>query len=418
MSQTPPTPDAAPHAEPSPPTAVAQTNTGVVTTRRTGATYPALDGLRTVAVAAVVTTHVAFSTGRYERGFGNNFLARMDSGVTIFFVLSGFLLIRPWLLTIAEGRDLPSTRVYALRRFARIYPAYLAAVTLAFLVLPENRGVTLGDWVRHVFLLQTYGTGHLRGGLTQTWSLCVEWAYYLALPFFGILLVRWSRDRWRPGLLLGVLGGLVAFSVAWEVVTHPLGGAFATSGLWLPAYVAWFAGGMFLAVLKVHLDTQTVRQDSRWWFAEELGRHPWTCWAIAGLCYFAALTPIAGPRSFTESGLGTTITKHLLYLVVAVMLAWPAIFGESRSVQALLGNRVMRYFGEISYGVFLYHLVVLQGVMWLLDYSLFTGDVVQVLPLTLVGTGVLAALSYRFLERPLIRRAHRVRSGGGVPVRG
>jgi len=61
---------------------------------------------------------------------------------------------------------------------------------------------------------------------------------------------------------------------------------------------------------------------------------------------------------------------------------------------------------------------VLQGVMWLLDYSLFTGDVVQVLPLTLVGTGVLAALSYRFLERPLIRRAHRVRSGGGVPVRG
>ena len=64
--------------------------------------FPALDGLRALAVTAVVGTHCAYWTYRYGRGVGQGLLARLDSGVAIFFVLSGFLLSRAWLIAAAE----------------------------------------------------------------------------------------------------------------------------------------------------------------------------------------------------------------------------------------------------------------------------------------------------------------------------
>jgi peptidoglycan/LPS O-acetylase OafA/YrhL len=121
------------------------------------------------------------------------------------------------------------------------------------------------------------------------------------------------------------------------------------------------------------------------------------------------MTPVAGPRSIQASTAGQAVTKQTLYLVMAVALVWPAVFGRSQSVQAVFGNRVMRYAGDISYGVFLYHLLVLDGVMNLLDNPLWTGKVVQVLPLTVAGSVALAAVSFRYLERPIIVWAH----GGG-----
>ena len=110
---------------------------------------PALDGLRAVAAGAVLLTHVAFRTGQTQAGAGGAVLARFDAGVAVFFVLSGFLLY-------------PATRPlgrYALRRAARILPAYwvlLAAVTVA-------GSVPAAYW----WLGQGYGTDPLTGPLTR-----------------------------------------------------------------------------------------------------------------------------------------------------------------------------------------------------------------------------------------------------------
>src|SRR4029453_8592072 len=90
--------------------------------------FPALDGIRAMAVLMVVLTHCAYWTGRYERGPAQGLLARMDFGVALFFVLSGFLLSRAWLNNAALGRTGPSLRVYFWRAAGRILPASRARV--------------------------------------------------------------------------------------------------------------------------------------------------------------------------------------------------------------------------------------------------------------------------------------------------
>src|SRR6266516_1997197 len=99
--------------------------------RRAGApgrSLPMLDGLRAVAALAVLLTHVAFQTGEVARAAGGAVLARLDAGVAVFFVLSGFLLYRPYALARASGTPRPSIRRYVLRRAARILPAYWLAL--------------------------------------------------------------------------------------------------------------------------------------------------------------------------------------------------------------------------------------------------------------------------------------------------
>jgi peptidoglycan/LPS O-acetylase OafA/YrhL len=387
--------------------------------------FPSLDGMRAVAVLAVVVTHVAFQTGRYERGFAGSALARLDVGVAIFFVISGFLLVQPWFRVAAVGGPIPSLRVYVVRRVARIMPAYVAAVVLALLTVPENSGAGAGDWVRQLLLLQNYGAGNLKEGLTHTWSLSTEVAFYTLLPLLGVAVLWLCRSRWRPRAVAVALAVLAAVPVGWYLFLHESAGdRWATGGLWLPGYLGWFAAGMALALVRVHVDLGDAAPGSGWVRVDALGRHPFTWWAVALGAFLVAASPVAGPRTLESLTSWEAVTKSLLYLVVATAVVAPAALAESPVTTTLLGNRFMRYLGDISYGVFLYHLVVLEWVVAALGLPLFTGDLVQVLPLVLAGTVLLAAVSRRVLEEPVLRWAHRFRprrgvnrSGGSTTVR-
>ena len=97
---------------------------------------------------------------------------------------------------------------------------------------------------------------------------------------------------------------------------------------------------MALAVIRVHLDHGQVDESSRWWFAEERGRRPFTCWALAAVAFFAAMTPIAGTRSLVATTIGQSFTKQTLYVIMAMAFAWPAVFGRPAVTEALFGNPV------------------------------------------------------------------------------
>lgn len=87
--------------------------------------FPLLDGLRAVAAMLVLVFHVVQQTGHVPRPIRDLSL----EGIAIFFVLSGFLLYRPFARSRLKGEGLPSVKAYARRRLLRIVPAYWAALT-------------------------------------------------------------------------------------------------------------------------------------------------------------------------------------------------------------------------------------------------------------------------------------------------
>ena len=92
-----------------------------------------LTGMRAVGVLLVVGTHAAYGTGMLSHGYVGMLYSRLEVGVSIFFVLSGFLLFRPWVRAAAHGTP-PLVSRYALHRLRRVMPAYLVTVLIAYLV--------------------------------------------------------------------------------------------------------------------------------------------------------------------------------------------------------------------------------------------------------------------------------------------
>jgi peptidoglycan/LPS O-acetylase OafA/YrhL len=356
-----------------------------------GGRVASLTGIRAVAATLVVATHAAYTTGKYPQGYVGLVYSRLEIGVPIFFVLSGFLLFRPWVKAAADGSPAPSVRRYAWHRVRRIMPAYIVTVVLAYLIYHfrnagPNPGHTWTGLLRNLTLTQlytdNYGYGYLHQGLTQMWSLAVEVAFYVVLPALAyLLLVVVCRRAWRPGLLLTAIGVLGLISPAWLVLVHTT--EFLPDGarLWLPTYLLWFLGGMALAVLQV------------------LGVR---CYAFVALplavvSYFIAATPVAGEPTTSPSGLAQSIVKAVFFTAIAALLIAPPALGDDGWYTRMLASRPMVWLGEISYEIFLVHLVVMELTkVEVLRSQVYTGSVLQLFVVTMVLTIPAAWLLHRF----------------------
>lgn len=370
--------------------------------------FGALDGLRAIGALAVLSTHVGFESGDALRGPFRGLLSRLDAGVAVFFVISGFLLYRPHLVAMVQARSRPAARDYFWHRALRILPALWIATVLAALLLPHDRRVDLGQYLRHASLIHIYFANHQVAGLTQMWSLATEVAFYVLLPLLAWLLCRRGfssrRDVRRQ---LTVFGIFAVAGPVWMAVTtthgHPAG------GLWLPGYLGWFGAGMAVAVWQV-ARSEGLLQDR---FLGRLADSPGTVWAGALAVFALATSPLAGPYDLSPVTPGQAATKNLLYAILAVLIVFPAVACVSESsepaVVRALGGRVGHFLGDISYGVFAYHVVVLGVVERLTGHVVFTGRFATLFWLTLSLSVVLATLSYRLIERPIMRRGRRDR---------
>lgn len=369
--------------------------------------FPVLDALRAVGAFAVVLTHVTFWTGDYLRhGIVGRMLPRLDVGVAIFFVLSGFLLAHQYFAAASRGRAHDSVGRYYWKRFLRIYPPYVIGVVPALVFVGANAGADLGDWASVLTLTDIYTSDALRPGMTQMWSLATEVSFYALLPLLMLVAgaTRGRRPTTRRVALL--LGALVVLNVVWTLVLDERVPEAALSAQWLPNYLMWFCAGMALAWIHVLATRPGGAPRLHWLFA--LARQPGVCWALAVSLLVLAATPISGPMLFDPPTAAEALTRQVLYAFIGGLIVLTGVFPDERSRYArVMSRRLPRRLGHISYGVFCLHLVVLHFVYWATPFTMFEGtDLFPVLGLTLLITLPLAELLYRFVEVPAMRLRH------------
>ncbi|WP_333894454.1 acyltransferase [Mycolicibacterium gadium] len=349
-----------------------------------------LTGVRAVAALLVMLTHAAYTTGKYTHGYLGLVWSRAEIGVPVFFVLSGFLLFSPWVQAAATGDSPPSVRRYAWHRVRRIMPAYVVTVLAAYLLYHfrtagPNPGHTWEGLFRNLTLTQIYTDNYLYSflhqGLTQMWSLAVEVAFYIALPALAyLLLVVLCRRQWRPGLLLTGLGALALLTPAWLILVHTTDFLPDAARLWLPTYLVWFLGGMLLAALQ------------------PLGVRAYglACIPLALVCYLIVSTPIGGEPTTSPAELREALVKAGFYAVIATLMVAPLALGDRGLYARFLSSRPMVFLGEISYEIFLIHLLTMELVMVeIVRYPIYTGSMWWLFVVTFVVTVPLAWLLHR-----------------------
>ncbi|UOY02197.1 acyltransferase family protein [Blastococcus sp. PRF04-17] len=381
---------------------------------RTEHEFPGLDGVRVLAATAVVLTHAAFWTTAGGSTVADRALARLDVGVAVFFVLSGFLLGRPFVRAAASGRPRPRAAGYLWRRGLRILPAYWVAVVAALLLLPGNEEATVGDWVRHLLLVQIYDGRPDAVGLTHLWSMCTEVSFYLLLPWLAAGLLRLAGRTWRPDRLLAALVVLALAGWVWVAGIWLLDLDGVTPHLWLPTHLAWFAGGMALAVLSLGDPDRTTARVAR-----DVASSFWTCWALAAAAFWLACSPVAGPLGLEDPTPAQAVAKSMLYLAVGVLLVAPLVLGRRPlgAVGSVLGGRPARVLAELSYGLFLFHMPVLVGLYHLLGWPPFSGPFWFVAIVTWLGGTAVAGACYLLLEKPVRRWRSLVPAQAPEPAR-
>lgn len=369
-------------------------------------TYAELDGMRAVGAIAVVATHTAFWAGVYGEGVLGALTHRLEVGVAIFFVLSGFLLGRPWVARALDASPPPltrgSVRRYYRRRVFRIFPVYVVTVVAAMTLLPENRGDGLGVWMQNLTLVAHLGDPDLPAGLTQMWSLTVEASFYLALPLIGWSLVRLGRGSMTR--LMTALGALALFSIAWNVVSWGLeSGLSIALRAQLPSHLGWFVAGMALAALATDADSGTPSVLTR--HASRLAADRSTCWVAAAAVLLLVATPLGGPVGLFQPDPDQALVRHVGYALVALLLVAPCVLSPRPT--SWLAHPVARHLGHTSFALFCCHLIVIELVVPGFGFTQFEISWPLLLVLVLAISQAVSEVLYRVVERPANRLGHR-----------
>ena len=265
--------------------------------------FAGLNGLRAFGALLVLTTHVGFHSGASLNSTFNGLLSRLDIGVSIFFVISGFLLFRPHAESWIFGRPRPRTTRYFWHRALRILPALWLAVLAAALLL-DRPAEPLRVYLRHASLTQIYGDGNAAQGLTQMWSLATEMAFYLVLPLLAWVLTRGRATRRGVAARGALLAGSVGAGALWMAITASQ--AEGQRALWLPGYMGWFGMGMAVALWQTGRAADLL---PRTWL-DAVARHPGTLWGLAGALYLVLVSPVAGPYSLVQASPGQVEGCH------------------------------------------------------------------------------------------------------------
>lgn len=342
---------------------------------------PDIDGLRAVAVLAVVGYH-----------YGPSYVPGGFVGVDVFFAISGYL-ITGLLATAFETQTLGYSLLdFYRRRLRRIFPAvslvlgfclvvgWLFLFPLEYRSLGKHVAASAGFIQNFTLWLEAgyFDTGAIQKPLLHFWSLAVEEQFYIFWP-----LALWIIMRRRWPVMASILA-IAALSFAWNLWL--VWNGHSSAAFYLPITRAWeLMVGAWLAIAHHH----ALPWLSKWASAQSwLGAILIALGIVLirpeyGFPGFWALFPVVGTALLINAGPTTFLNGRLLSLRPAVWI------------------------GLISYPLYLWHWVLLSLTFTIFGLTGdFTGHVVKVILIAL--SFVLAWLTYRGLEKPLRRRKGRV----------
>ncbi len=347
-----------------------------------------LDGLRALAVGLVLIAHFPAI-----EGIGLTFFAKAAAsglrigylGVDIFFILSGYL-ITSILIREKQSGTFSFKRFY-LKRTLRIFPIFYLTLFAVLLVF----GLSQAEfWANALYVSNYYYTFSTESSpLRHTWSLSVEEQFYLFWPLIVALCPLQRLGRTVVYGVIAILAVAITLSVLW---LDPFDfNRFSVRAL--PFRVLSLGIGAYIAI-----------------HPERVARIPLR---IPLLLVFACPIMVIGLYGY-DGYVGPSVQ-------LLVMAAWSAsifltvLLGGDRgnaAIKALFANGPMVYIGRISYGLYLYHYVVLVGLGALAGHA-SNGVAWQTFLAALALTFAIAAASFQWIEKPCLRLKHRLATQQG-----
>jgi peptidoglycan/LPS O-acetylase OafA/YrhL len=327
---------------------------------------PDIDGLRAIAVLAVLFFHAEVSV------FSGGYV-----GVDVFFVISGYLITTKIAQGIQTGTF--SFITFYEQRIRRIFPALFAVIISTLLIggwlfdaesyteLGESSVATTLSLANIFFWMQAgyFDKPSVLKPLLHTWSLSIEEQFYLILPLALVLLFRFFRSRVLLALII-----LFTVSLALSIYILPRD---ADATFYLLQYRAWeLLLGSFFALNPFRL---------KYWQRNIL--------SFAGICMIlTAIITFSGKTSFPGFA-------ALLPVVGAALIIQSGIDGTSY-VGKILGARPFVFIGKISYSLYLWHWPLIAFGKYYLIRETTAMDII----VWLLVTFILSTLSWKFIETP------------------
>jgi peptidoglycan/LPS O-acetylase OafA/YrhL len=382
------------------------------------------NGVRGIGMLLVFLTHLFLladvepDNNMRSYGWAAPILGHIDLGLAAFFALSGYLIARPFARWYVIGTRKPGLRSYARNRVLRVVPAFYLFTVLVLLRFgldgtlesgADNTSSALQIVGQFLFVQGQLG-GPAVVPIGPAWSIGAEVGFYLVIPVAAWLaMLMGSRLRGperRAAFGVAVAGAVMVVSIALRAHDQ-YRFAWLTSP---PAIMYVFMPGVALALVEPLLAAR-LRDRAR--PARLIAYGAFTLAALLAVAYTATdydprQTPIH--HALGQRALMAVLCCGLLMLGLLVLQ-----LGAGRAPW-LFGNRLVLWMGERSYSFYLAHIWVLYEI----DHALAAGAsvasrVVIMGAIAFPITMAIAALSYRFVERPFLERKRKVVAGGDSP---
>lgn len=342
--------------------------------------FPSLNGLRIYAALSVVIAHTSHNFGELRTqpahyALLNAIALDAQSAVNLFFVLSGFLITYLLLHEQSRTGTIAVSRFY-IRRILRIWPLYYLIVFLGLIVLPILLGPTyaLSEFPLYktvfILLLIPNLVGAL-GPLTHLWSIGLEEQFYLVWPW----VLR------STGRFIRVSLGIVIIKIAIA-----------------PVVTAFHVDSIEILFLSLRFECMAIGALGAYLYFHKHWLLRWVYSPVGQGCGLATVVFLA-VADIPVSLLGNLITSILFTVLIlnAATNTRSWIRFENQTINAL---------GQISYGVYMYHYLLLYAVIFMLNaVGMKEGHLYSLVlySITIGGTLLLAAVSYRWFESPFLK---------------